>query len=205
MKPSEMTLSTQGRRSGFTLVELMVAMSVGLVVAGTVVMLLVQASREQRRGFAATTVEENAHNLQARITSALRSMSANFGITPDINTPVTNSSGNVVGYRAIVGFKANGGGTYTSQRLGFDASSGNFSFTPSYSTAPANQIVWMTSGQKVVLRKLFFRNSLNPDLSQNNSLINVSFQMDDNGFSQQNLTNNPANIIRSFAVQMRCD
>ncbi len=174
MKPFKIILSSQTQRRGFTLIELMVAMSVGLVLAGTVVMLLFQASREQRRGYAATTVEENAHNLQARITSCLRGMSSNFGITPDVSTPVTNISGNVVGYAAIIAFKPNANGTYTSQRLSFNASSGNFSYTPNYLTAPTTQIVWMTSGQKVVLRRLFFSNALNSDLSQNNSLINVS-------------------------------
>ncbi len=33
----------------------------------------------------------------------------------------------------------------------------------------------------------------------------VTFQMDDNGYSRQNVNDNIPNIQRSFAVQMRCD
>jgi hypothetical protein len=44
---------------------------------------------------------------------------------------------------------------------------------------------------------------LKPDGSPDNSLINVSFQLDDNGASGQNQTNNPASICRTFSVQMR--
>jgi len=195
----------QNRRQGFTLIELLMAMSVGLIIAGTVVILLVQASAEQRRGYADMTVEENAYVLQSRIVGCLRSMSSNFGITTDVASFVTNSSGNTIGYRTIVGFKANGDGTYTTQRISFDPSSGSVNFTPNVSTAPGTQTLWMSSGQKTVLRQFYFNNSRNLDNSQDNSLINVSFTMDDNGFSRQTATNNPANIQRSFAVLMRCD
>ena len=63
----------------------------------------------------------------------------------------------------------------------------------------------MTNSPNVVLRRFYFSSSLNLDGSQNNSLVNVTFQMDDNGYSKQNTAYNIANIYRSFSVQMRCD
>jgi hypothetical protein len=63
----------------------------------------------------------------------------------------------------------------------------------------------MTNSPTVALTKLYFSTSFNLDGSQNNSLVNVVFQMNDNGFSQQSPINNPASIMRNFSVQMRND
>ena len=57
----------------------------------------------------------------------------------------------------------------------------------------------------LALRSLCFSTSFNPDGSLNSSLVNVRFQMDDNGASRQNPINNPANIYRTFSIQMRSD
>jgi hypothetical protein len=71
---------------------------------------------------------------------------------------------------------------------------------------PTQQIVWMTNSPTIGLHRLFFNTfSPNPDGSLDSTLVNVCFQMDDNGYSQQNPINNPANIYRSFSVQMRGD
>jgi prepilin-type N-terminal cleavage/methylation domain-containing protein len=187
-------------RQAFTLVELMMALSVGLVLSGTVVLLLVQGSLEQRKGYADMTVEESAYTLQANIINCLRGMSAGLGMTPtDSNGPNGTSTG-------IVVFRSNPDGSNTRQQINFYSTNGSVVYIPN-NAYPTNKVVWMTSGQKVKLRNLYFSPSLNPDVSMNNSLVNVVFTMDDNGFSQQSLypTNSPASICRSFSVQMRCD
>jgi hypothetical protein len=66
-------------------------------------------------------------------------------------------------------------------------------------------MLWMTNSAAAVLTELYFSTSFNLDGSQNNSLLNVVFQMNDNGFSRQNPTNNPASLFRNFSVQMRND
>jgi type II secretory pathway pseudopilin PulG len=196
--------SVEVRRRGFTLLELTIAFGLGVGLAGTVVLLLVQTGYEQRRGFADTSVEESAYLLQTRIASCLRSMSSNQGLTPDYSSGTYDANGNLLGYQKVYVFQANTNGSYTTKQIRFDSSSGRVIYTPSVTT-PATQIVWMTNGPALVLRQLCFSTSFDPDGSLNSSLVNVRFQMDDKGYSQQNPINNPASIYRSFSIQMRGD
>jgi len=182
----------------------MTAVSVGVPVAGTVVLLVVQAGLEQLRGLADTTVEQSAYVLQADISNCLRTMSSNQGLTPDYSSKLNDSNGNLVGYQKVYVFHANMDGSYTTEQIQFDSSSGRVVYTPNVSN-PANQVVWMSNSSAVALRELCFSPSFNADGSLNSSLVNVRFQMDDNGYSGQNPTNNPASIYRSFSIQMRSD
>jgi hypothetical protein len=184
----------------------MIALGVGLPVAGAVVLLLVQASFEQRRGLADTTVEENAYVLQSRITSCLRSMSSSGGLTGVGSSAVYNASHDlIVGYQTVYVFHANTtNGGYTTERISFNPSSGQVIYIPDMAPATPQQIVWMTTNSPTMrLRKLYFIAHF--DGSQNSSLVDVHFEMDDNGYSQQGTTNNLADIDRSFSVQMRND
>jgi hypothetical protein len=205
MKTVSTRFSTEVRRRGFTLTELMIAFGVGLPVAGAVVLLFVQAAFEQRRGLADTTVEENAYVLQARITSCLRSMSSSGGLTT--SNAVQDYP---LFYQTINGFHANPtNGFLTREQISFDPSSGQVTYTPDMS-ASANQIVWMkTNSPTVALRQLYFYTSgSDPNTTNsapNNTLVHVCFQMDDNGYSRQGTINNLANIERKFSVQMRSD
>jgi type II secretory pathway pseudopilin PulG len=189
--------------SAFTLIELMVATAVGIGLAGTVVLLLVQSATEQRNGFADTTVEEKAYTLQANITACLRSMSASMGLTPDYSSGVMNSGGNLLGYQSVSVFYPTNG-AYLNASISYNSSSGSVIYTPNVSI-PSTRIVWMTNSATAVLTEFYITTSFNPDSSQNNSLVNVLFQMNDHGFSQQPANNNPASIFRNFSVQMRND
>ena len=80
MKLASVNAGGRACRRAFTLVELMVAMSVGVILAGTVVLLLIQAGSEEQRGYADSTVEERAYILQADVTSCLRGMSSGYGM-----------------------------------------------------------------------------------------------------------------------------
>ncbi len=188
----------------FTLVELMVAMSVGVILAGTVVLLLVQAGAEEQRGYADSTVEERAYILQADVTTCLRGMSGGFGATVSSTNQVFNGT-NLLGYTKIYVFKPNGTGvTFTTGIINADVAAGTVVYTPNIA-APGSNIVWMANSTNVRLGQFYFNTYPNLDGSQNNSLVYVTFQMDDNGYSRQNTNNNVANIKRSFSVQMRCD
>jgi prepilin-type N-terminal cleavage/methylation domain-containing protein len=205
MKSHPARPGTQSHQRAFTLVELMVAMTVAVGLAGTAVLLLVQTGQEQRRGYADTTVEERAYVLQANLTSCLRGMSSGYGITGSSTNTVTDTNGVVYGYTSIYLFKPNSdGSSYTAGKISANLNDGSVIYTPNLS-APGSRIVWMTNSPNVVLRRFYFSSSLNLDGSQNNSLVNVTFQMDDNGYSKQNTAYNIANIYRSFSVQMRCD
>jgi prepilin-type N-terminal cleavage/methylation domain-containing protein len=204
MKLTSNNFSGVIQQRAFTLVELMVATSIGLVLAGTVVLLLIQGSLEQRRGYADTTVEESSYTLQARISGVLRSMSASQGFSAYLTNATLNTNGVVIGFQTIYVWQTNPDGSYTGEKISYDPGAETVTYTPNTAT-PASQTVWTTSGPNLALHNLYFSGSLNPDGSQNNSLINVNFLMDDNGYSQQGPINNPASIYRSFSVQMRVD
>ncbi len=191
-------------RGAFTLLELLIATSVGLVITGSVVMLLLQAAVEQRRGLADATVEQQAYTLQSTIMNQIRILSANEGVL--FGSPATDATGTLIGYRQIT--VAEGPAPdYPREVIAFDSTAGQVLYNPSLSppgsAVPNLPVVWMTNGGSCALRQLYFSPSLKPDGSPDNSLINVSFQLDDNGASGQNQTNNPASICRTFSVQMR--
>ena len=158
MKVVSAKFSTEVRRGGFTLMELMVAFGVGLPLAGAVVLLLLQASFEQRRGFADTTVEESAYVLQARIASCLRSMSCSGGLTPDTSSGVYDPTANLLGYQKVTVFHANTNGSYTAEQISF-VSTNRVIYIPDMST-PTQQIVWMTNSPTMALHQLFFNHVL---------------------------------------------
>jgi hypothetical protein len=63
----------------------------------------------------------------------------------------------------------------------------------------------MTNSATLLLTNLVFSTSLNQVGAQNNSLVNVQFEMNDNKYSNQTPTNNIARVLRNFSVQMRND
>jgi hypothetical protein len=203
MKTTSTNVAARFSGRAFTLAELMVATAVGMCLAGTVLLLLVQSATEQRNGFADTTVEEMAYILQANITTCLRSMSASMGFTPNYSSGLYATNGNLLGYQSVFIFYPTNG-AYITGTISYNSSSGQVIYTPNV-LAPLTQTLWMTNSAAAVLTELYFSASFNLDGSQNNSLVNVVFQMNDNGFSQQNPSNNPASILRNFSVQMRND
>ncbi len=203
MRTGSLSIPVCRARRAFTLVELLVAATVGLGLAGTVVLLLLQSAAEQRDGFADTTVEEQAYVLQANITSCLRSMSANQGMTPNYSSALYNTNGNLLGYQSIFVFSPSNG-AYITANITFIPSTGQVLYTPDI-TNPSVQTQWMTNNTSAGVTQLCFSTSFDLDGSVNASLVNVLLQMNDNGFSQQNPANNPASIYRNFSVQMRND
>jgi prepilin-type N-terminal cleavage/methylation domain-containing protein len=205
MKLDSVKAGGRASRGAFTLVELMVAMSVGVILAGTVVLLLVQAGTEEQRGYADSTVEERAYILQADITSCLRGMSSGYGITGSSTNQIANTNG-VAWYTKIYVFHPDvTGANFTTAMINADLATGAVVYTPNIAV-PGTTIVWMTNSPSVKLGQFYFATYPNLDgTTLNSSLVYVTFQMDDNGYSRQNVNDNIANIKRSFSVQMRCD
>jgi prepilin-type N-terminal cleavage/methylation domain-containing protein len=185
----------------FTLVELIVATAISVVLGGSVVLLLVQAAQEQRNGYSDTTVEEAAFLLEANITSALRSMSSNQGLSPITSSLVTNGIPNA--YNSVLVF-APSNGLYITASITYSPSTGQVTYVPN-TAVPTTQVIWMTNSPSAALTELYFSSSQNLDGSFNTSLVNVVFEMTDNGFSQQGTVNNPTVLFRNFSVQMRSD
>jgi prepilin-type N-terminal cleavage/methylation domain-containing protein len=196
-------MKTSFPTKAFTLVELLVATAIGSVLAGTVLLLLCQTATEQRYGFADMSVEEKAYALRANIASCLRSMSANQGMTPDYSSGLFDANSNLLGYQSIYVFSPSNG-TYIAGNIAYNSATGSVIYTSNILNL-SSQTVWMSNSPTAQLTEFCFTSSFNPDGSKNNSLVNVLFEMNDNGFSQQNPNNNPASIYRNFSVQMRND
>ena len=72
-----------------------------------------------------------------------------------------------------------------------DLITGTVVYTPNI-LIPGTTNVWMINSPNVRLDKFYFNAYPNLDGSQNNSLVYVTFQMDDNGYSRQNVNDNVA-------------
>ena len=69
-----------GARGGFTLIELLVSSGVSTLIVGSVMLLLIESAKEQRRGLADSTVERVACDLEDELMRTLRGMSATEGV-----------------------------------------------------------------------------------------------------------------------------
>lgn len=192
------THSTCHHRSGFTLVELLVASGVGALVTGASLLLLLESARESRRGFADATLESAVNGVQTRIVGCLRPMSADEGVI--FADPMNNSDGVLLGFRRVI--MARGPAPdFPREELRFDTSTGQAIYDPNRSLN-GNEVVIGDSTPRAVIRRVCFWPSLKKDGTPDNSLINVAIVADDNGTSGRPLPN-PANVWRTFTVRMR--
>ncbi len=182
---------------GFTLLELMVASSVGTMIAAGSLLLLLESAKEDRRGFADANVEQSASVLQSKLMGYVRVMSATEGVV--FATPATGESGTLLGYKSLIMAR---GPDYPREEISFNPTDGRVLYKPNRGTT-AGQIMLMQNGGNVALRILCFSPSLKTDGTPDNALVNVFFKMDDQGFSRRPADQNPASICRSFSVRMR--
>jgi prepilin-type N-terminal cleavage/methylation domain-containing protein len=204
MKTASLTHGKAALRRAYTLVELLVATAVGTSVAGIVLLTLCQTATEQRCGFADMTLEEKAYQLRANLTSCLRTMSANQGMTPDYTSGLYDGNGNLLGYQSIFVFYPSNG-TYISGEISYNSAAQSVTYVSNILSSSSTSVLWASSNSSAGLTQFYFTSSYNVDGSQNNSLVNVQFQMNDNGFSGPTVQNNAATLFRSFSVQMRND
>ncbi len=197
-------------RRAFTLVELMFSTTIGLVVSGAVLTLMFQSSREQRLAMVNITVEEKSYMLDAALANILRSVSVNQGVQPDYPSQVKDGAGNLIPYtyQSIFVFSPMPSNTnypsgYMRGYLQYTPASGLVVYTPDVRFT--NNTVLMSNSPTCRMTNFQFSTSFNLDFSQNNSLVNVSYQMDDNNFTRSSPTNNPASVFRSYSLQMRND
>jgi len=180
----------------------MVATGVGVLIAGTTMLLLLASAKESRRGLADAVVEQAASDLEHKLMRTLRVMSANEGIV--FGSPSTNSSGTVVGYNSII-IAAGPSPDNPRQQIAFDPASGSVTYKTNYAS-PNSMLVLAATNANSTIRLLTFQPSVKPDGTPDNSLVNVLLQVDDNGSAGRfgaNRSNNPAVVWRSFAVKMR--
>ncbi|NGO38148.1 hypothetical protein G4L39_01895 [Limisphaera ngatamarikiensis] len=186
--------------SGYTLVELMVAVSIGILLAGGGVFLLVEAARENLRTVADATVEQESAQLQARIQGLLRQMSSAEGAV--FILPVSEVVGLPTGFQAVI---VGRGPTpdFPRAELRFDPQTGRVWFRENRLQPATETTLFENRPGRVVLRQLVFAPSLKADGSTDNGLIRVFMEMDDDGFGRRRPEMNSARVLRSFVVKMR--
>jgi hypothetical protein len=181
----------------FTLTELMTASGIAIMVVGSVMLLLIESAKEQRRGMADATVEEFASDLQSQVMGIIRSMNATEGIV--YTSPATNSGG---GFWHIIVAR---GATpdYPREELYFNPANGQAIYDPNRAIFNDEQVLLTSRTSAFVLRNLCFKPSIKADSTVDNSFVNVLIDLDDNGSSGRRASVNPAHVQRTFSVKMR--
>ena len=185
-------------RRAFTMLEFLIASGVGALIAGAAILLMVETTKESLRGLADYTVEQQASDLEHKIGRYLRSMSANEGVV--FFTP--SASGGYPGYCRII--VARGPAPdFCREELWFDPDTKMVAYRTNRTQTASEQVIMRSRTNVVVLRNLCFFPSLKSDGTLDNSLVNVVFDLDEDGASGRHANTTPARIQRTFAVKMR--
>ncbi|MCS7089262.1 MAG: hypothetical protein RMN51_05880 [Verrucomicrobiota bacterium] len=200
MKTGPSCATIRIRFAAYTLVELMVAISIGILLAGGGVFLLVEAVRENLRSVADARVEQEAAELQARLLRLLREMSSFEGAVYVLPVSGTGTIGTA--YNGLI--VARGPAPdFPRAELRFDATSRRVWFRENRLNATTETVLFESRPGRVVLRQLTFAPTVKADNTTDNSLVRVYFEMDDDGFGRRRATANTSRVFRTFSVKMR--
>lgn len=187
------------RRSGATLVEVLIASTISVGVLGTLMSVFGLAAQEQRRQFVDSILQQEAANLQDQLTRLVRSMRQSESVA--FGNPVIESGATV--YHTVV--MARGPApTYPRESLTYTT---NYAliYDPNRNTTGGEQTLF-TNKTGAVLRKLYFFPSLKPGGIPDSTVLNIWLEMDDDGLARRRgpgggMTN--WTVSRSFTVTMR--
>lgn len=185
---------------GHTLVELMVALSIGVVLAGGGVFLLIEAARENLRTVADATVEHEAALLQARLTRLLREMSCAEGAVYFL--PAATVFDMPTAYHGLI--VARGPSPdFPRAELRYDTANGRLWFRENRASASTEVTLFENRPGRVLLRQVQWAPGIKADGSTDSTVIRIFFRMDDDGFGRRPSDVNSSQVFRSFAVKMR--
>lgn len=195
-------------RRGLTLVEVLVALSIGLFVAGAVVFLLFTVARQQRVAFIEAQVARRADRVQDKIMDILRRASRNQVVPFSVSDAVSGqSSGKEVFFYRII-FRS--GENSPNQQLRFDPTTRAIIYDPDINVA--NNEVRLdqafANSQLTRVEYVWFAQGILPTGAPDNSLIFVQFEVNDQGLARRSWRNpaKRANWViatRTFAVNLR--
>lgn len=185
-------------RAGFTLTEVLVASAVASFVLGSLLSVVTLVSREQQRGYVDASLQQQANQLEDKVTRFLRDMSAGQAAIPSV--PVSNAP---AFFRTIV--VAAGPLPMARQQLSYDPSAQKCVLTPDLSQSATVKTLCKPT-TTVCLRNMYFFVSERNDGSPDAGAVNVYFQMDDNGAAGRKTAAGASKktvVTRTFTVAMR--
>jgi Tfp pilus assembly protein PilE len=187
---------SQGRNafvaSGSTLMEVLIASSIGVLVLAALIALMTTQVQEQRKEMVDSNLQQQANLLEDKITRLFRSMSA--GQAAILGNPIAAGS---PFYHLIV--VARGSAPIAREQVAFDSATFTCASTPNLAV-PATREIYFGQSKLAVLRELYFFISQKNDGASDASAITVFFKMDDNGMGHRGRTNV---LVRSFTTTMR--
>ncbi|MCB2154496.1 hypothetical protein KQI84_06390 [bacterium] len=191
-------------RLAMTLVEVVIASTIGAVVSFATAYLVLEVAREQKRGLVDAQANSIAVKVQDRIERTMRSMSRSDSIA--YGQPVTLDDGSKV-YRTVV--MSSGIGNPL-ESLTFDPDAQTLTHDPNRAVAN-DEIVLAKSGRLTKLRDVHFAPSMKAGGVPDNSTVNVWVEFDDNGASgrksfdetEDRYVVKPTRVVRSFTVTFR--
>lgn len=200
MRPrARQSVGTTDRRRAFTLVELLIASSIGLLIAGGVMLLLIESTKEMYRDVADETVQQAAGDLESKLARCLRGMSAAESVV--FATPASSTGPGTNWFRRIIVARGPAPG-FPREEIRFDTNSAAALYFPNR-LLTNNTVLLQSRAGSYALRDLYFYPSFEEDGTLDSSLIYVVFDIDDDGYSRTPGAANFAKVQRTFAVKMR--
>lgn len=198
-QPCRRSCGARSERRAFTLVELLVGASLGVLLTGFMMGMVIQVVKEQRRELVDATLQYKADDLEEKLARLIRSMSANETII--LGDPL--SSGSPFYRRIIVAMGQTP--TYARQQLIYDPTAMTLTQDPDI-TMSSNEILLFKSTPMAKLRNMYFFTSVKSDGVADSSALNIYLQFDDDGFAGRknpNGTLKRSQVTRYFTVKMR--
>ncbi len=203
------------RRRGFTLLEMLIAISVSSLVVPVVLFLMLQTARDQRQAFVEQRVFQHADRLQDRLQEIFRgSHQSNNqifypGASRQAGILMTAADGmffNIVRFYADDPTLA----TVPQQQVAYDGTTRELVYDPNLAVGGNEQIINLAEGPEAItsLDWVRFRVAQKDGGIPDSSLILVDFQVSDHGYAKRvtHDPNDPVNWIishRTFAINLR--
>lgn len=194
---------------GFTFPELLIAVSIMTLVGAQAMALFQTTIWEQRIAFVEREAQEQADRLQDRITQILIE-GGNGGVF------LTDADTSNPGWFHTIQFRADNGGGETTQRLMFDPDPNDLTLTyipdldsPGTTLPIAEMRNNAAADEPVIIQNVRFRKALRVGYNEDSSLILVSINVGDRGFTFRSRDSGSLSrqttidIQRDFSVNLR--
>lgn len=190
------------RRSGFTLVELMVAAAIAVFVAASTLLLVIQSARTNAAVFSDASLDEAANTLQSKLAKHIRAMGGGGGAQAAIYTNVARAAPPPgLCYCLRVPYQMTSVGSRTLAQIGYDPLTGTVSYCPDYTSTTDQEILLSTNANVAIATFGFFPSIKgNGDNTLDLSLVNVQVELVHATFYPTPKTNT---VCRTFSVRMR--